>query len=48
MNKDGRFRKHDQYVFYFLWQKEMRELASGVYNMLKGTRQHAILRFGIY
>ena len=36
MNKDGRFRKDDQYVFYLLWQKEMRELAAGVYNFLKG------------
>ena len=26
LNKDGRFRKDDQYVFYLLWQKEMREL----------------------
>ena len=42
MNKDGRFRKEDQYVFFLLWQKEMRELASGVYNMLKGTRRHAM------
>ena len=42
MNKDGRFHKDDKYVFYLLWQKEMRELASGVFNLLKGTRQHAI------
>ena len=42
MNKDGRFRKEDQYVFFLLWQMEMRELASGVYNMLKGTRRHAM------
>ena len=42
MNKDGKFRKDDQYVFYLLWQKEMRELAAGVYNFLKGTRQHAL------
>ena len=41
-NKDSRFRKDDQYVLYFLWQKEMWELASGVYNLFKGTRQHAI------
>ena len=40
MNKDGYFRKEDQYVFYLLWQKEMRELASGIYNLLKGTWQH--------
>ena len=42
MNKDRRFRKKDQYVFFLLWQKEMQELASGVYNMFKGTPQHAM------
>ena len=42
LNKDGRYRKDDQYVFYLLWQKEMRELQAGVYNLLKGTRQHAM------
>ena len=30
LNKDSRFRKDPQYVFYLLWQKEMRELAAGV------------------
>ena len=40
MNKDRRFRKEGQYVFYLLWQKELRELGSGIYNLLKGTRQH--------
>lgn len=38
MNKDTQFRKDPQYVFYLLWQKEMRELSTGVYNMLKSTR----------
>ena len=42
LHKDGRFRKDDQYVFYLLWQKEMRQLAAGVCNMLKGTRQGAM------
>ena len=42
MNKDGHFRKDDQCVFYLLWQKEMQELASGVLNLVKGTREHAI------
>ena len=28
-----------QFVFYNLWQKEMRELAAGVYNLMKGTHQ---------
>ncbi len=37
-NKDSRFRKDAQYVFYLLWQKEMRELSAGVYNLLKTTR----------
>jgi len=38
---DSRFRKNPQYVFYLLWQKEMRELSAGVYNLLKSTRmQH--------
>ena len=39
LNKDSRFRKDSQYIFYLLWQKEMRELAAGMYNLLKGTRQ---------
>ena len=42
LNKDGRFRKDDQYIFYLLWQKEMREISAGVYNVLKTTRQCAI------
>ena len=33
LNKDSRFRKDPQYVFYLLWQKEMRELSAGVYNV---------------
>ena len=42
LNKDYRFRKDCQYVFFLLWRKEMRELAAGVYNLMKGTRQHAM------
>ena len=42
LNKDSRFRKDSQYVFYLLWQKEMCEVATGVYNLMKGTRQHAL------
>ena len=42
LHKHGRFRKDDQYVFYLLWQKEMGQLAAGVCNFLKGTRQHAM------
>ena len=39
LNKDSRFRKDPQYIFYLLWQKEMRELSGGVYNMLKSGRK---------
>ena len=39
LNKDSCFRKDPAYVFYLLWQKELRELASGVYNLLKSTGQ---------
>ena len=34
LNKDSRFRKDPQYIFYLLWQKDMRKLSAGVYNML--------------
>ena len=39
LNKDSRFRKDPAYMLYLLWQKELRELASGVYNLLKSTGQ---------
>ena len=39
LNKDSRFRKDPQYVFFLLWQKEMREISAGVYNLLKSTRR---------
>ena len=39
LNKDAHFRKDLAYVFYLLWQKELRERASGVYNLLKSTGQ---------
>ena len=29
-------------MFFLLWQKELRELAAGVYNLLKGRRQHVM------
>lgn len=37
-NKDARFRKDPSYVFYLLHQKTLREVAAGVYNVLKCTR----------
>ena len=39
LNKNSRFRKDPQYVFYLLWQKEMRELAAGVYNLLNTSKR---------
>ena len=38
LNKDLQFRKDPQYIFYLLWQKELRELSSGVFNMFKSSR----------
>ena len=37
-NRDSRFRKDSQYVFYLLHEKEMREIATGVCNLLKRTK----------
>ena len=42
LNKDNRFRKNAQYVFYFLWQKIMREVSAGMYNLLKSTRMERL------
>ena len=42
LNKDSRFRKDAQYVFYLLWQKEMKQLSAGVYNLLKTTKQQSM------
>ena len=39
LNKDSRFRKDPQYVFFLLWQKELRQLSAGVYNLMKRTQQ---------
>ena len=46
LNKDSRFRKDPQYVFYLLWQKEMRELSAGVYNLLKQSRVNQRITVG--
>ena len=42
LNKDSRFRKNPEFVFYYLWQKELRELSSGIYNVLKMTGKHGM------
>ena len=38
-NKDSRYRKKPEYVFFLQHQKVMRELKSGIYNLLKTTKQ---------
>ena len=40
LHRDSRFRKDPQYVFFLLWQKELRQLSAGVYNLMKRTEQH--------
>ena len=37
MNTDSRFCKNPEFVFYYLWQKKLRELSSGIYNVLKSA-----------
>jgi len=37
MNCNSRFCKNPEFVFYYLWQKEMRELSAGIYNILNST-----------
>ena len=39
---DARFRKSPEYVFYYLWQKEIRELSSGIYNVMKSTGKNGM------
>ena len=47
MNTDSRFRKNPEFVFYYLWQKELRELSSGIYNVLKSSsrKSHMLKQF---
>ena len=42
LNQDSRFRKNPEYVFYYLWQKELRELASGICNAMKRAGRHGM------
>ena len=39
MNSDSRFRKNPEFIFFYLWQKEMRELSAGIYNALNSTNK---------
>ena len=37
MNGDSKFQKNPEFVFYYLWQKEIREVLSGKYNAFDST-----------
>ena len=39
INKDRHFKKDPQYIFYILWQEDLRKLSADVYNVLKSTRR---------
>ena len=47
MNSDSWFRKCPEFVFYYLWQKELHELSSRTYNILKSSssRSHTVKQF---
>ena len=41
LNSNSRFRKNAKFAFYNLWNKELRELSAGIYNVLNSTtRSH--------
>ena len=40
LNVDSRYRKNAAYVFFLLWEKELRELKSGIYNTLRLSSQN--------
>ena len=42
LNNDSCFRKEAPYVFFLLWQKVLRELPAGIYNLLKKNAKQAI------
>ena len=43
LNKDSRFRKDPQCVFYLLWQTELRQLSAAIYNLMRsGKHKHGL------
>ena len=42
LNQDARFRKSPEFIFFYLWQKELRELSSGICNVMKTTGKHGL------
>ena len=39
MNNDSRFHNNPEFIIFYLWQKEMRELSAGIYNALNSTNK---------
>ena len=39
LNQDPHFRKSPEFIFYYFWQKELRELSSGICKVMKTTRK---------
>ena len=42
LNQDARFRKSPEFISFYLWQKELRELSSGICNVMKTTGKHGL------
>uniref|UniRef100_A0A1X7TIE3 Helitron helicase-like domain-containing protein n=1 Tax=Amphimedon queenslandica TaxID=400682 RepID=A0A1X7TIE3_AMPQE len=40
LNVDSKYRKNPAYVFFLLWEQELRELKSGIYNTLRTSSQN--------
>ena len=40
LNQDSRFRKSPEFVFFCFWQKQLRELSSGICNAMKRVGKH--------
>ena len=43
LNKDCRFRKDAQYIFFLLWQHEIKQLSAGIYNFSKVQKVQSLL-----
>ena len=41
-NQDASFQKSPELTFFYLWQKELRELSSGIYDVMKTTEKHGL------
>ena len=42
LNHDAHFRKRPEFIFFYLWQKELRKLSSGICNVMKTMGKHGL------